>query len=94
MVFELEISLINFLILPPLNSNSGCTTGSWCPGEEQKRTQRTYKPTRDGVAQDRERSLEAHKEDSKAQQIHLESDGQMPALLQDTKVSICLDGQV
>ena len=50
--------------------------------------------TKDGVTQDRERSLEAHKEDRKAQQIHLESDGQMPALLQDTKVSLCLDGQV
>ena len=50
--------------------------------------------TRDGITQDRERSLEAHKEDRKAQHIHLESDGQMPALLQDTKVSLCLDGQV
>ena len=92
MVFELEISLINFLILPPLNSNSSSATGSWCPGEEQKRTQRTYKPTRDGVAQDRERSLEAHKEDSKAQQIHLESDGQMPTFHQDTEAGLCLDG--
>ena len=50
--------------------------------------------TRDGVVQDRERSLEAHKEDSKAQQIYLESDGQMPAFLQDTEVGLCLDGRV
>ena len=41
--------------------------------------------TRDGIAPDRERSLEAHRKDSSAQQIHLESDKQMLALFKTLK---------
>jgi len=49
---------------------------------------------KDGVAQDHERSLEAHRENSSAQQIHLKSNEQMSALLQDAKAGHRLDGQV
>ena len=50
--------------------------------------------TGDGVTQDGERSLKAHRKDSSTQQVHLESNGQMPALLQDTQVGLRLDRQM
>ena len=50
--------------------------------------------TRDGIAQDHERSLEAHRENNSAQQIHLKSNEQMPALLQDAEAGLHLDGRV
>ena len=50
--------------------------------------------TRDGVTQDSERSLEAHRKNSSAQQIRLESNGQMLAFLQDTEACLRLERQV
>ena len=50
--------------------------------------------TGDGVIQDREGSPKAHRKDSNAQQVHLKSDRQMPALLQDIKAGLCLDRRV
>ena len=50
--------------------------------------------TRDGIAQDHERSLEAHRENSSTQQIHLKGNEQMPTLPQDAKVGLHLDGRV
>ena len=50
--------------------------------------------TRDGITQDHEKGLKAYRENGNAQQVHLESNGQMSALFQDIKAGLRLDGQI
>ena len=50
--------------------------------------------TRDGVTQDCERNPKTHRKESDVQQVRLERNGQILALLQDTETGLCLDGRV
>ena len=80
-----------------LNPNKrafGVASSEVLPERNKSEPREGMNHTRDGVAQDSERSPEAHRKNSSAQQIRLESNGQMLAFLQDTEVGLRLDRRV
>ena len=62
------------------------------PEGNKSKTKEGLSHTRDGVTQDHERSLEAQRKDNSAQQVRLESNGQVSAFLQNTEAGLHLDG--